>query len=220
MHGTWAKQSQFTPPPTGTVGGRQGRRRSPTRANRATSPRCPASGNKPDSSIADCGLCQTNPVPPGRDGARRQTNPICPRRMGRRGPACACCAKQTQLPEAEHRAGVGRCGRREPHYSSIPPFQSDANRAKQTQFPAPPGGTRQFPVCCRRWRFCARNSDRQPWRPDGVPVWADGHENVVLGAMSCVCEIWQSELAPLKCGFGVRASWALGGMNSRGQKRG
>ena len=34
-HGTSAKQSQFTPPPTGTVGGRQGRRWSATRDNRA-----------------------------------------------------------------------------------------------------------------------------------------------------------------------------------------
>jgi hypothetical protein len=39
----------------------------------------------------------------------------------------AVCAKQTQLPEAGHRGGVGRWGRREPlcHYSIVPVFQGD-----------------------------------------------------------------------------------------------
>ena len=40
--------------------------------------------------------------------------------------AGAYCAKQTQLPEAGHRGGVGRGGLREAHSSSIPSFPSDA----------------------------------------------------------------------------------------------
>jgi hypothetical protein len=55
-------------------------------------------------------------------GRAVQTNPICPRRMGRRGRGWSLCAKQTQLPEASHRGGVGRGGLREPHYSSILSF--------------------------------------------------------------------------------------------------
>jgi hypothetical protein len=103
------------------------------------------------------GLAQTNPIwrdargglPPracaGRlykqtqfrraaTGLAVQTNPICPRRMGRRGRGWSLCAKQTQLPEAGHRGGVGRGGLREPpivpvfqHSRPMPIVQNKAN---------------------------------------------------------------------------------------------
>lgn len=98
----------------------------------------------------------------------RKTKPIHPARpemdaagQGRRRPGHQLCetnpipAKRTQFPavpsgrapgvwdagaNAQNKPNFGRCDRRAPHYSSIPSFQSDADRAKQSQSPAGPGG--------------------------------------------------------------------------------
>jgi hypothetical protein len=57
MDGTSAKQSQFTPPPTGTVGGRQGRRWSATGDNRAKQTQSGRSAGAPQGRMR-----KTNPI--------------------------------------------------------------------------------------------------------------------------------------------------------------
>jgi hypothetical protein len=80
----------------------------------------------------------------------------------------ASCVKQSQFPAGS---------------DGSPPPPPSQLRQTNPICPAGPSGTRQFPVCRRRWRFCAKNSDRQPRRRDMVAVWAGAPENAVFGRM-------------------------------------
>jgi hypothetical protein len=87
-------------------------------------------------------MCKTNPIRGDAGGTRPQGR----RTRGK-------CAKRSQFHQPERGPwGEGRTCETNPiptrqdspafHYSIIPPFQSDADCAKRTQFPAVPGGTR------------------------------------------------------------------------------
>jgi hypothetical protein len=125
------------------------------------------------------------PVASGLRGPVVQTNPIGWRQSCETNPIWrAYRARQSQLPPGRSRAGTpnprrvdyakrsqfggrdmrnepnfGRGGRREPpsfQYSIIPPFRSNADCAKRTQFPAGPGGT--GPQGRGTWVKCAKQT--------------------------------------------------------------
>jgi len=111
------------------------------------------------------GVLQTNPIPPGRDEARRTNKPNLPPPDGQAGPWLE--------PIAPNKPNSSRGGLREPHYSSIPSFHHSNPMAilpNKANLPGQGLGDAGRGQLYKQSQFPPRRQDRQGLGREGVMV--------------------------------------------------